>query len=207
MEVVSLEARKVRKSMKTVATKQLLNVQQCGACSSSALHAEPNPAHYALSVLCLPTFLHTLAPSAEFTLVTQNIDRLSSRALDISASKSADDLGGELSKIYEMHGNVLDTLCTICGHRERNASSPLCDALELLDVDAECLDFRMESLPHCAHCGGLLRPGVVWFDEIPRHLREIWEVVDKADLCLVIGTSSQVICMPPAVIKVALTLS
>ena len=205
--MVLLQARKVRKLMKTVASKQWLNVQRCGVCPSSALYAEPNPAHYALSLLCIPTCLHTLAPSAEFTLVTQNIDGLSSRALDISASKSADDLGGELSKIYEMHGNVLDTLCTICGHRERNASSPLCHALELLDVDAECPNLPVESLPHCVHCGGLLRPGVVWFDEIPRHLREIWEVVDKADLCLVIGTSSQVICVPSAVIEAALTLS
>jgi len=41
-------------------------------------------------------------------------------------------------------------------------------------------------------CGALARPGVVWFDEKPYKLDEINSLVYKADLCLVIGTSSTV---------------
>lgn len=37
-----------------------------------------------------------------------------------------------------------------------------------------------------------LLPGVVWFEEIPYHLEEIDEVVQKADLAIVVGTSSTV---------------
>ncbi|KAK0228665.1 DHS-like NAD/FAD-binding domain-containing protein, partial [Armillaria fumosa] len=38
-------------------------------------------------------------------------------------------------------------------------------------------------------CDGILRLGVVWFEESPRHLWEIWDVVNQADICLVIATS------------------
>ena len=35
-------------------------------------------------------------------------------------------------------------------------------------------------------------PGVVWFGEVPYHLQEIDEIVQKADLAIVVGTSSTV---------------
>ena len=35
-------------------------------------------------------------------------------------------------------------------------------------------------------------PGVVWFNEIPHHLQEIDRIVQKADLAIVVGTSSTV---------------
>ena len=37
-----------------------------------------------------------------------------------------------------------------------------------------------------------LLPGVVWFGETPHQLEEIDEVVEKADLAIVVGTSSTV---------------
>jgi NAD-dependent SIR2 family protein deacetylase len=37
-----------------------------------------------------------------------------------------------------------------------------------------------------------LRPGVVWFDEIPHHLAEIGKIVDDADLATIVSTSSTV---------------
>ncbi|KAI0071932.1 DHS-like NAD/FAD-binding domain-containing protein [Panus rudis PR-1116 ss-1] len=158
-----------------------------------ALHAIPNSAHFALSLLCIciPTFWSTIAPFANFTLVTQNIDGLSTRALEISAEQyNVKWLGtttsdSEISKIYEMHGRVLDTLCTSCGHREHNTSSPLCHALASTTPDQQV---PIEELPR----GGLLRAGVVWFEEIPHHSREIWDAVDKADLSLLIGMSSTI---------------
>ena len=35
-------------------------------------------------------------------------------------------------------------------------------------------------------------PGVVWFEEVPHHLEEIDGIVQKADLAIVVGTSSTV---------------
>lgn len=52
----------------------------------------------------------------------------------------------------------------------------------------------IEYLPHCEKegCNGLLRPAVVWFGESIPRLEEIDNVVDRADLCIVVGTSSVV---------------
>lgn len=156
---------------------------------------EPNRAHYALSLLCVPSCLATVAPSATFTLITQNIDELSTRALERTIaglrSSKVDTLATPASgpRMFEMHGRVLDTLCTGCGDLEHSDSSPLCQALVSSDLHGLGREVTLDDLPHCAHCGALLHPGVVWFEELPRHSREIW-VVDAADLCLVIGTSS-----------------
>ncbi|KAH7879104.1 DHS-like NAD/FAD-binding domain-containing protein [Lentinula edodes] len=135
-----------------------------------ALHSTPNPAHVSLAMLCIPELLHHLASDAEFTLITQNIDGLSNIPE---------------SHIYEMHGRVLDTLCTQCSNLRHDGKKLLMVRDHPIPVD---------ELPHCEQpeCGGLLRPGVVWFDEVPRNSREIWRKVDEADLCLVIGTSSTV---------------
>ncbi|KAJ6618730.1 DHS-like NAD/FAD-binding domain-containing protein [Mycena sp. CBHHK59/15] len=142
--------------------------------------ASPNAAHYALAVLSLPSYLSTVAPHAQYTLITQNVDGLSTRAhQDVDQAPN----------ILEMHGRLLDTLCTGCGHRAHTAADPLCPAL---GDDSGSARISIEQLPHCHICGGLLRPGVVWFDEIPHHLRAINALVEKADLCLVIGTSSTV---------------
>jgi NAD-dependent deacetylase len=47
--------------------------------------------------------------------------------------------------------------------------------------------------PHCA-CGGLLRPGVVWFGEAlpPDIWREAEQAASEAEVMLVVGTSAQV---------------
>lgn len=47
-------------------------------------------------------------------------------------------------------------------------------------------------LPRCPKCGGLLRPDVVWFTEVPPRAEEVVQIVEKADLCLVVGTSAVV---------------
>ena len=48
-----------------------------------------------------------------------------------------------------------------------------------------------DALPRC-HCGGLLRPHVVWFGEIPLGMREIGEALDDCDLFLTVGSSGAV---------------
>jgi len=153
--------------------------------------AEPNAAHMALAVLAVPHFLRTVAPDAKFTLVTQNVDGLSRRALE--RTPGADE---GTAPIFEMHGRLFETICTSCGDRRMNTDSPICPALAgteaIIERHKEEPDIPLDQLPRCQKCSALLRPGVVWFGEIPLHLREIQQIVDKADLGLIVGTSSTV---------------
>ncbi|KAJ1299665.1 hypothetical protein OPQ81_011058 [Rhizoctonia solani] len=61
----------------------------------------------------------------------------------------------------------------------------------------------VEDLPKCGgrewagsnrygRCGGLLRPGVVWFGEVPEQQGGIARVFNRADVLLVVGTSALV---------------
>jgi len=101
-------------------------------------------------------------------------------------------------QLIEMHGKFFDVVCRskYCKHTELNTNSPICEALagtELL-VEGGILDpeIPLKDLPRCSKCGSLTRPGVVWFGEQPLHTQRIDKLVAQADLCLVIGTSSNV---------------
>jgi len=169
-----------------------------------ARKAEPNAAHMAIAALSVKETLRQICPSAEsFTLITQNVDGLSLRALDqltntLTSKKIFERVTPEPQSIIEMHGRVFDTLCVRCNHREPNHNSPICAALNGTEVIVERQeqepDIPLSDLPRCTQpdCGGLLRPGVVWFGEAPCYLDEIDEIVQKADLAIVVGTSSTV---------------
>ena len=142
-----------------------------------------------------------LAPGSSFTLITQNVDGLSSRAVKLVAERFPDLTNEALSEtaqnnLLEMHGRLFDVICTQerCNHREFNLTSPISPALagteENLTKDAPERDIPVTELPVCTKCGSLVRPGVVWFEEIPWYLNQIDELVAKADLCIVVGTSS-----------------
>jgi NAD-dependent deacetylase len=78
--------------------------------------------------------------------------------------------------VVELHGNLSRTRCTGCGRVEDRGLGPLGE------------------LPHCPHCGALLRPDVVWFTEaLPE---DAWEAAEHAagvcDCLLVVGTSAVV---------------
>jgi len=78
--------------------------------------------------------------------------------------------------ILKVHGDIWTLRCTQCG-RERHDPRPSLPELP----------------PYCA-CGGLERPGVVWFGEsLPQ---EVWsqaeDAASAADVFLVIGTSALV---------------
>ncbi|KAF8803861.1 DHS-like NAD/FAD-binding domain-containing protein [Phlegmacium glaucopus] len=163
----------------------------------SALQANPNDAHRALAAFSLSSIRQAIAPASQFTLITQNVDGLSPRAnqeiAELHLHKDDDE-----PNIIEIHGRLFDVLCPYykCKHVEFNTTSPICNALSgtesLLEegVTDPVIDTKL--LPRCSECGRLARPGVVWFGEMPHHMDEINELVDKADLCLVIGTSSTV---------------
>jgi NAD-dependent deacetylase len=101
-----------------------------------------------------------------FRLVTQNVDGLHERA--------------GTRNVTRFHGSLFSLAC-----RARCPGSPA-EGWE----DAGPLP---ELPPRCPHCGGLARPGVVWFGEaIPADaLRAAGEAVD-CDVFLTVGTSALV---------------
>ncbi|KAI0316704.1 DHS-like NAD/FAD-binding domain-containing protein [Amylostereum chailletii] len=165
-----------------------------------ALQATPNAGHIALARLSIPSFRDNIAPGSTFTLITQNVDGLSRVALDeVYHSIDAQALDEEKRPpLLEMHGRLFDVVCTSyrCGHREYTRASPLCPSLEGTDAatpdEGAEPEIATDELPRCTQCGKLARPGVVWFGEQPVHLEIIDKLVTKADMCLVVGTSSTV---------------
>lgn len=78
-------------------------------------------------------------------------------------------------RVWEMHGSLHNCFCSRC----RTAFSM--DAFDLI-----------ADLPACSACGGLLRPDIVWFGEIPYFLTEIEDALRECDIFLVVGTSGVV---------------
>jgi NAD-dependent protein deacetylase/lipoamidase len=78
--------------------------------------------------------------------------------------------------LFKIHGDIWTLRCTVCAHERSETATPL-----------------PEVPPYCA-CGGMERPGVVWFGEgLPE---QIWisaqRAVHQAQMLLVIGTSAVV---------------
>ena len=151
----------------------------------------------------IPSLREKIAPGSSFTLITQNVDGLSRRALERVAEDSpelADEVHSPAvqNATLEMHGRLMDVVCTSssCGHREHILDSPVCPALagseNVFVRDEPEPEIDVKDLPKCRKCGSLARPGVVWFGERPWYLDEIDELVEEADLCIVVGTSSTV---------------
>jgi len=81
------------------------------------------------------------------------------------------------SKLLEVHGNIWDVRCTACGASREDRTLPF-----------------PELPPKCDECGGLLRPGVVWFGEaLPEEaIGRAFAAAETCDLMLVVGTSAVV---------------
>lgn len=79
--------------------------------------------------------------------------------------------------IYELHGNIFITRCLEC----RRA------------MDLPVIFDPVAGIPRC-DCGGLARPGVVWFGEsLPMQtLSTAMEMVQQADVLFTIGSSTEV---------------
>ncbi len=106
------------------------------------------------------------------SVVTQNIDCLHQMA----GSKN----------VIEFHGTTGTASCMACGLKEPAAE---------LDMTAD--------VPRCPQCGGLMKPDFVFFGEaIPTEAYELSMdyANDKADLCLVVGTTGSV--MPAAMVPI-----
>jgi NAD-dependent deacetylase len=110
---------------------------------------------------------HAIAQLSErpgFTLITQNVDGLHERA--------------GTRHVVRYHGSIWRLRC---------ASG--CGGPEWEDLRVPLDPFP----PRCPSCGGLARPGVVWFGEtIPPDAARVAEAAAACDLFLSVGTSSVV---------------
>ncbi|THH11558.1 hypothetical protein EW145_g580 [Phellinidium pouzarii] len=144
--------------------------------------ANTNAAHHALAQLSIPSVRDNLSQGSTFTLITQNVDGLSQRAL--------------YAALTRVSSTQLTTSESSQPHVEWNNESPICPALAgtgtLVDAGVIEPEIEKKDLPHCQKCGALARPGVVWFGELPWHQETINKLVSNADLCIVVGTSSTV---------------
>lgn len=114
------------------------------------------------------------APARDVVFVTQNVDLLLEEAIAQSGLAQAEEV-----EVLHLHGRLDRARCHDCGQRAIFAGGELPDLGEL---------------PPCEHCGGKLRPDVVWFGEdLPAMTwKRAREAASKADLCLIIGTSALV---------------
>jgi NAD-dependent SIR2 family protein deacetylase len=146
--------------------------------------AQPNAAHAALAAM--------EESGAVAGIVTQNVDRLHSRA------------GSR--QVIELHGALAEVACLDCGGREARDSlqerllalNPGFAAVATLeraapDGDAELPaalvdDFRVAD---CAACAGVLKPDVVFFGgSVPREVvAAAYALVEAAEALLVVGSS------------------
>jgi len=137
------------------------------------LAAEPNPAHHAVAAI----ERWQAKRRRNFLLVTQNIDTLHEAAGS--------------TRIAKVHGSADRCRC----------ANPMCrlgaiDSLALNEVDFAAFERepRRSAIPVCPDCGSLLRPHVLWFDELyVSHADYRWHVVEAAaarmTLLVCIGTS------------------
>ncbi|MES2759526.1 MAG: NAD-dependent protein deacetylase [Pseudomonadota bacterium] len=147
--------------------------------------AEPNAAHRAIALLQADAMLGAL--------ITQNVDGLHQRAGS--------------ANVLELHGNIHHVICLDCHAsfartfvqgqlEELNPDVQGTAAAAAPDGDAhlepEALDqFRV---PHCVHCGGTLKPDVVFFGDgvAPAATSEALARMEAADALLVVGSSLMV---------------
>lgn len=102
---------------------------------------------------------------AEVSVITQNVDDLHERAGSVP--------------VHHLHGSLFEFRCDRCG-------MPYTGALPKMSEPT------LEVEPPVCHCGGLIRPDIVWFGEpLPD---EPWqsavEATEAADVMVVVGTSA-----------------
>ena len=100
-------------------------------------------------------------------VVTQNIDLLHERA------GSRD--------VVEVHGSIRTSSCLSCGARYE-----LAEVVPLLEAG--------DGAPACPACGAILKPDVVFFDELlpPEAIDRAYELAGEARLLLIVGSSLEV---------------
>ena len=134
---------------------------------AKVMATSPNPGHIAIAQLAGVLNART-GRSVQVDVVTQNVDNLHERA-------------GSTDVIH-LHGSLFAPRCTQC-HRPGQFSPN--------DPDISAVEVEP---PLCEHCGGYIRPGVVWFGEsMPQaEFQRAKSLVNMCDAMLVVGTSGVV---------------
>jgi NAD-dependent deacetylase len=134
---------------------------------ATVMNTQPHAGHVAVAQLA-DTLQRAHGRTVQVTVVTQNVDDLHEQA------GSTD--------VVHLHGSLFEPRCTACHRAGAFAPNP---------PDPEA---KLVEPPRCGHCGGRIRPGVVWFGEqlpsAPFQQAEDW--VDACDAMLVVGTSGVV---------------
>lgn len=147
--------------------------------------AQPNRAHAALATLESRGVLSTL--------VTQNVDGLHARA----GHRNVVDLHGRLGVVACLQCDrrmdralVQQDLKARYLHWSQHTAATAPDG----DADLEGVDLSEFEPPACPHCGGMLKPDVVFFGEnVPgQRLARALEALEQSDAVLVVGSSLMV---------------
>lgn len=96
------------------------------------------------------------------SLCTQNVDNLHEQAGS--------------SNVIHMHGELFSSRCDSCSR------PPFADS-NLYEPPG--------ALPRC-HCGGMIRPHICWFGEVPFELDRIFRLLDECTIFMAVGTSGVV---------------
>ncbi|WP_201527444.1 NAD-dependent deacylase [Psychrobacter frigidicola] len=132
----------------------------------------PNPAHQALAEWQQNTDLS----GQQLTLITQNVDDLHEQAG---------------STVTHLHGYLWRNRCSQCDASYNYESSN--HESTHLNSSKDAIEFDDELIA-CPHCGGYIRPDIVWFGEsLPV---SAWQTAEQAaadcDVLISVGTSSLV---------------
>jgi len=144
--------------------------------------SRPNAAHGAIAALERGGFVRGV--------ITQNVDGLHQAA----GSRRVVDLHGRLSKVRCLEcGDVTERDDLQRRLTELNPDFDTAPRRFVADGDAE-LPAGSEHgfhVPGCVRCGGMLKPDVVFFGEnVPKdRLRRTWEVYERGEALLVVGSS------------------
>lgn len=146
--------------------------------------ARPNPGHRALA---------TLERVGVVTgIITQNVDLLHTKA----GSRRVIDLHGTYARVRCLGCETLMSRMTLADLLEAAnpgfATAAHSSGIEVApDADAVVADTDAFHVVDCPHCGGMLKPDIVYFGEnVPRdRVADAFALVDDSDALLVAGSS------------------
>jgi NAD-dependent SIR2 family protein deacetylase len=145
--------------------------------------AEPNRGHHALAAMEARGLLAGL--------ITQNVDRLHSRA----GSAAVIDLHGRFDRVVCLHCTTRYARAEIAVLLEQLNPGFAVSAADAGDVapdaDADVDGTGTFTVVACPECGGILKPDFVYFGEnVPKYRVSLaYDVVNQADALLVAGSS------------------